>query len=548
MALLPSKELLDGTKNPETTTGEFRVAMGHMREYLCDLLGENSTDRQEARSALGAVSADDIQKSRHTSAIATGSADALVATFNPPVVQLTNAMTLTVRAIARNETSAPTFRADATSVLPIVKGNDQPLEKGDIHGEGYWLDLRFDGELNKWVLLNPASSIVTSGIPATQATGTPDAIVAKFDPPIFDLKNGMKVSVRATAANTSSEPYLQIENFEAYPLVKGIGQPLAAGDIAGEGYWMDCQFDKTNGTWVLLNPVRGIMPSGIPVGTVVYFAANTPPPGYLIADGASLSRTTYPDLFAVIGTTYGMGESSNTFNLPDLIDRFVQGRTTTGQKIEAGLPNVTGTFGGCYDGNGKDYKTRWTGATVNYTSYINSVGPSQNSSWKTFQTEIDASLCNPTYGASDTVQPPALTLLPCIKAFDAILSVAGSSAHSLAHEMTARTSRAEIEPRLSKAWVNFDASSGIMVIRNAKNIKGVVRVEKGVFDVVFDNPIAEKAVTVTASSSALVTSVNRESITGGYYAPTKDRVRIVTGSGSPLEAEDAADINVIIIG
>lgn len=540
MALLPSKELLDGTKKPETTTGEFRVAMGHMREYLCDLLGENSADRQEARSALGAVSADDLQKSRHTSAMATGTADALSAAFDPPVIQLTNAMTLTVRAIARNETSAPTFKADATSVLPIVKGNDQPLEKGDIHGEGYWLDLRFDGELNKWVLLNPASSIVTSGIPATQATGTPDAIVAKFDPPIFDLKNGMKVSIRATAANTSSEPYLQIGNFEAYPLVKGIGQPLSAGDIAGEGYWMDCQFDKTNGTWVLLNPVRGIMPSGIPVGTVVYFAANTPPPGYLIADGASLSRTTYPDLFAVIGTTYGMGESSNTFNLPDLIDRFVQGRTTTGQKIEAGLPNITGrTNNGVVHIGGYSGALHDGGGCNNLPNGDNGVGA---------RLAFDAHLSNPIYGASDTVQPPALTLLPCIKAFDAILSVAGSSAHSLAHEMTARTSRAEIEPRLSKAWVNFDASSGIMVIRNAKNIKGVVRVEKGVFDVVFDNPIAEKAMTVTASSSALVTSVNRVSITGGYYAPTKDRVRIVTGSGSPLEAEDAADINVIIIG
>ena len=60
--------------------------------------------------------------------------------------------------------------------------------------------------------------------------------------------------------------------------------------------------------------------------------------------------------------------------------------------------------------------------------------------------------------------------------------------------------------------------------------------------------MAENTLTVTASSSALVTSVNRESLSGGYYAPTKDRVRIVTGSGSPLQAEDAADINVIILG
>lgn len=543
MALLPSKELLDGTKNPETTTGEFRVAMGHMREYLCDLLGENSADRQEARSALGAVSADDLQKSKHTSAMATGSADALVATFNPPVIQLTNAMTLTVRAIARNETAVPTFRADATSVLPIVKGNDQPLEKGDIHGEGYWLDLRFDGELNKWVLLNPASSIVTSGIPATQATGTPDAIVAKFDPAIIDLKNGMKVSIRATAANTSSEPYLQIENFEAYPMVKGINQPLAEGDIAGEGYWMDCQFDGINEKWILQNPARGILTSGVPVGTVVYFAAQTPPAGYLVADGASVYRSTYPDLFAAIGTTFGLGESSNTFNLPDLMGQFAQGHGVPGQKIKAGLPNIAGTISVVM-------RTNSPSATGVFSKMSHTSGPMAAANNSLYYSSIifSADGSNSIYGASDTVQPPALTLLPCIKAFDAVLSNAEITTHALANEVTAKANRAEIEPYLTKAWVNFDASSGIVAIKNAKNIQGVLRVRKGVYDVIFDNPMAENTLTVTASSSALVTSVNRESLSGGYYAPTKDRVRIVTGSGSPLQAEDAADINVIILG
>ena len=65
MTKLPSKELLDGTKDPETTTGEFRTAMGQMRDYLGGLLGENSADKEAARAALGAVSPDDVRQLRH---------------------------------------------------------------------------------------------------------------------------------------------------------------------------------------------------------------------------------------------------------------------------------------------------------------------------------------------------------------------------------------------------------------------------------------------------------------------------------------------------
>ena len=213
MALLPSKELLDGTKTPETTTGEFRVAIGHMRDYLFDLLGENSAEKEKARAALGAVSASDIQRLRHTSAIAAGTADALTAVFEPAVKQLTRATSLTVCAQFQNETQAPTFKADETSALPIVKGTGQPLEKGDIKGAGHWLDLRYDENINKWILMNPANGIVTNGIACAQAGGTADAIKALFNPPIIELKNGLKVSIRTTAANTSTEPYLQIENF-----------------------------------------------------------------------------------------------------------------------------------------------------------------------------------------------------------------------------------------------------------------------------------------------------------------------------------------------
>lgn len=64
---------------------------------------------------------------------------------------------------------------------------------------------------------------------------------------------------------------------------------------------------------------------GIPSGAVAYFAMNSAPTGWLKANGAAISRTTYADLFAVIGTTFGVGDGTTTFNLPDLRGEFMRG-------------------------------------------------------------------------------------------------------------------------------------------------------------------------------------------------------------------------------
>ena len=63
----------------------------------------------------------------------------------------------------------------------------------------------------------------------------------------------------------------------------------------------------------------------IPTGTLLDYAGSTAPTGFLICDGSAISRTTYADLFSVIGTTYGIGDGSTTFNLPDL-----QGKISVG--------------------------------------------------------------------------------------------------------------------------------------------------------------------------------------------------------------------------
>ena len=62
-----------------------------------------------------------------------------------------------------------------------------------------------------------------------------------------------------------------------------------------------------------------------PTGTVIQVAMNSAPSGYVKCDGAAISRTTFSDLFDAIGTTWGAGDGSSTFNVPDLRGEFVRG-------------------------------------------------------------------------------------------------------------------------------------------------------------------------------------------------------------------------------
>lgn len=63
----------------------------------------------------------------------------------------------------------------------------------------------------------------------------------------------------------------------------------------------------------------------LPAGTIMMYGAAAAPDGYLLCNGAAVSRTTYADLFAAIGTTFGAGDAATTFNLPDFSNRFPYG-------------------------------------------------------------------------------------------------------------------------------------------------------------------------------------------------------------------------------
>lgn len=166
--------------------------------------------------------------------------------------------------------------------------------------------------------------------------------------------------------------------------------------------------------------------SSTPIGVVLPFAGSGAPSGYLICDGQEISRTEYPELYKVIGTTYGEGDGSTTFNVPNLIDKFIQGSTVSGTEKEAGLPNIEGSISNDASGGSNDqFLTDSTSSTITtagalaVTTYRTrtSMGNGTESYNSPSGFDFDASRSNTIYGNSETVQPPALTMRYIIKAY-----------------------------------------------------------------------------------------------------------------------------------
>lgn len=92
-----------------------------------------------------------------------------------------------------------------------------------------------------------------------------------------------------------------------------------------------------NGTaWVDVYPVQ-------PVGSLMAYAGGSAPSGWLLCDGTAVSRTTYADLFSVLSTTYGIGDGSTTFNVPDLRGRVPMGAGTGPGLTTRSRGTTTGT-------------------------------------------------------------------------------------------------------------------------------------------------------------------------------------------------------------
>lgn len=196
----------------------------------------------------------------------------------------------------------------------------------------------YNGATFTTVSFLPGSSVATSPsgtAPSSPALGqlwldtsqTPDELK------VYDGANFVRVDPLGITDTAAAAKYLQITNAATtYLALSGgtltgnltlTGNPTTTNMASNKGY-VDAQI--------------AAIPAATdqtPAGTVIYTATSTAPTGYLKADGLAVPRSTYATLFAAIGTTFGVGDGSTTFNLPDLRGEFIRG-WSDGHTVDSG--------------------------------------------------------------------------------------------------------------------------------------------------------------------------------------------------------------------
>ena len=160
-------------------------------------------------------------------------------------------------------------------------------------------------------------------------TGTVNAYVITLSPAPTSYIAGQVFNFKAVNTNTGAST-LNVNGLGVKTLKKDVNVDLVTGDILA-GQIVMCMYD---GTYFQVVPDYSASLAAN-VSEVSFFARNTAPTGYLKANGATVSRTAYARLFTAIGTTFGTGDGSTTFNLPDLRGYFPRGWNDDGS-IDAG--------------------------------------------------------------------------------------------------------------------------------------------------------------------------------------------------------------------
>jgi len=156
-----------------------------------------------------------------------------------------------------------------------------------------------------------------------------------------------------------------------------------------------------------------------PAGQVALYARSTAPTGWLKANGAAISRTTYAALFTAIGTTFGAGDGSTTFNLPDLRGEFIRG-LDDGRGVDAGRALGSPQSGQVGQHDLKIRTTNYGGATsVSYlsskTALAGGIPINAADSWRSEPTIGTALEHQNTQLSGLETRPRNVALLACIK-------------------------------------------------------------------------------------------------------------------------------------
>jgi microcystin-dependent protein len=218
------------------------------------------------------------------------------------------------------------------------------------------------------------------------------------------VQNATFPSVRADINNNLAALYSQSSGNTA-PTVTVAFQP-----------WVDTSSNPpvkkirngSNTAWItegIIDPA-GFSPSGIPTGQVIYVAFSSAPTGYLKANGAAVSRSAYAALFAAIGTTFGVGDGSTTFNVPDLRGEFMRGWDDS-----RGV-DTSRAFGSAQADDFKSHTHTFTDYFNTTFSVFSNTGWAAGNRWA--YTSANVTDAAPTTGGTET-RPRNIALLACIK-------------------------------------------------------------------------------------------------------------------------------------
>jgi microcystin-dependent protein len=157
---------------------------------------------------------------------------------------------------------------------------------------------------------------------AFTTTGATGAFVLTPTPAIAAYAANQRFRVKFHAVGNGSDT-LAVSGLAAKSLKQYDSTGAKVAPVLAANQLVDVEYDGID--FVLLDPLPVALVTGLQAGEVAFFARNTAPTGYLKANGSAVSRTTYATLFAAIGTTFGVGDGSTTFNIPDLRGEFLRG-------------------------------------------------------------------------------------------------------------------------------------------------------------------------------------------------------------------------------
>lgn len=201
--------------------------------------------------------------------------------------------------------------------------------------------------------------------------------------------------------------------------------------------------------------------STLPIGTPMAWLSDNLPVGFLKFDGSEYNQSDYPQLWAIVqNIPEFQSETEGKFKIPNLSGRVLQGADNVlGALLEAGLPNIKGSFQSEYNGTGYYGIANKMSGAFNGNGFNYKSNPSHGSTFNLSEgVNFDASKSNPIYSDDcDTVQSPAFTVNWIIKAVDYVSLP--QNAIDDEHTTTGNAlSAAEIQRRIDEKNIyNFDA-------------------------------------------------------------------------------------------